>query len=130
MLQNQRDESTMRFCLNRIVFLGRVLAALQGPPNKMDSIGRPKARHFAAQPCGFLGCVMMLGGQSFERRSAAGRSTGGAMVHHARHRDIVYDVELVLRANRAALLGLLWAALLACVVSSLVFDVGQWLGAW
>jgi hypothetical protein len=73
---------------------------------------------------------MMPGGQSFERRSAAGRSTGGAMVRHARHQDIVHDVELVLRANRAALLGLLWAGLLACVVSSLVFDVGQWLGAW
>jgi hypothetical protein len=52
------------------------------------------------------------------------------MVHHARHHDIAHDVELVLRANRAALLGLLWTALLACVAGSLVFDVGQWLGAW
>jgi hypothetical protein len=51
------------------------------------------------------------------------------MFHHAgRH-----DVEFVLRANRAkraAILFLLWGALGACVVGSLVFDVGHWLGGW
>jgi hypothetical protein len=48
------------------------------------------------------------------------------MFHHAgRH-----DIELVLRANRAAMLVLLWGALVGCVVGSLVFDVGRWLGAW
>jgi hypothetical protein len=52
------------------------------------------------------------------------------MFHHAGRHDIAHDVELVLRANRVALLSLLWGALLACVVSSLVFDVGQWFGAW
>jgi hypothetical protein len=52
------------------------------------------------------------------------------MFHHVGRHDIAHDVELVLRANRVALLSLLWGALAACVVSSLVFDVGQWLGAW
>ena len=51
------------------------------------------------------------------------------MVRHA-GRHIEHDLEVVLRANRTALLSLLWAALLACVVGSLVFDVGHWLGAW
>jgi hypothetical protein len=51
------------------------------------------------------------------------------MVRHA-GRHIEHDFEVVLRANRTALLSLLWAALLACVVGSLVFDVGHWLGAW
>ena len=52
------------------------------------------------------------------------------MFHHAGRHDIAHDVDIVLRANRVALLSLLWGALAACVVSSLVFDVGQWLGAW
>jgi hypothetical protein len=52
------------------------------------------------------------------------------MPYHAGRHDIAHDVELVLRANRAALLSLLWGALIACVVGSLVFDVAQWLGAW
>jgi hypothetical protein len=52
------------------------------------------------------------------------------MFHHAGRHDIAHDVELVLRANRAAILFLLWGALGACVVGSLVFDVGHWLGGW
>ena len=52
------------------------------------------------------------------------------MFNHARRHDLAHDIGLVLRANRAALLSLLWVALIACVVSSLVFDVGQWLRAW
>ena len=52
------------------------------------------------------------------------------MFHHAGRHDIAHDVELVFRANRAAILILLWGALGACVVGSLVFDVGHWLGGW
>ena len=52
------------------------------------------------------------------------------MFHHAGRRDIAHDIELVLRANRTAMLILLWGALVACVVGSLVFDVGHWLGGW
>jgi hypothetical protein len=51
------------------------------------------------------------------------------MFHHAgRH-----GVEFVLRANRAkraAILFLLWGALGACVVGSLVLDIGHLLGCW
>jgi hypothetical protein len=54
------------------------------------------------------------------------REQEARMFHHAgRH-----DIELVLRADRAAMLVLLWGALVGCVVGSLVFDVGHWLGAW
>ena len=63
-------------------------------------------------------------------RSGAIEDRRRAMFHHVGRHDIAHDVELVLRANRVALLSLLWGALAACVVSSLVFDVGQWLGAW
>jgi hypothetical protein len=42
------------------------------------------------------------------------------MFHHAGRHDI----------NRAAILILLCGALGACVVGSLVFDVGHWLGGW
>jgi hypothetical protein len=52
------------------------------------------------------------------------------MFHHAGRHDIAHDIELVLRANRTAMLILLWGALVACVVGSLVFDVGHWLGGW
>ena len=52
------------------------------------------------------------------------------MFHHAGHHDVAHDIDLVLRANRAAILMLLWGALVACVVGSLVFDVGHWLGGW
>ena len=60
----------------------------------------------------------------------ADREQEAHMFHHAGRHDIAHDVELVLRANRAAILFLLWGALGACVVGSLVFDVGHWLGGW
>jgi hypothetical protein len=49
------------------------------------------------------------------------------MIHHADHH---FGVDDVLRVNRALLLSLLWAALLACVISSAVFDIGHWFHAW
>jgi len=49
------------------------------------------------------------------------------MARHADHHD---GFDVVLRANRALVLTLLWAALVACVVASLVYDVGDWLHAW
>ncbi len=36
---------------------------------------------------------------------------------------------VLLRANRAVVLSLLWVALAACIVGSLVFDVADWLNA-
>jgi hypothetical protein len=56
----------------------------------------------------------------------ADREQEAHMFHHAGRHDIAHDVELVLRANRAAILILFGA----CVVGSLVFDVGHWLGGW
>jgi len=52
---------------------------------------------------------------------------GDAVVRHADYHD---PFNIVLRANRAAVLALLWAALAACVISSLVYDVANWIGAW
>ena len=49
------------------------------------------------------------------------------MVRHADHHDGIY---ILLRVNRGLVLGLLWAALAACVVGSLIHDVGHWLNAW
>jgi hypothetical protein len=63
-------------------------------------------------------------------RNGGDREQEARMFHHAGRHDIAHDIELVLRANRAAMLVLLWGALVACVVGSLVFDVGHWLGAW
>ena len=60
----------------------------------------------------------------------ADREQEAHMFHHAGRHDIAHDVELVLRANRAAILFLLWGALGACVVGSLVLDIGHLLGCW
>ena len=49
------------------------------------------------------------------------------MVRHAGHHD---GIDVVLRANRILVLSLLWAALAACVVGSLAYDVGRWIDAW
>jgi len=49
------------------------------------------------------------------------------MVRHADHHD---GFESLVRVNRTLLLSLLWAALAACVVSSVIYDVGHWLHAW
>ena len=63
-------------------------------------------------------------------RNGGDREQEARMFHHAGRHDIAHDIELVLRANRAAMLVLLWGAPVACVIGSLVFDVGHWLGAW
>jgi hypothetical protein len=60
----------------------------------------------------------------------ADREQEARMFHHAGSHDIAHDVELVLRANQVASLSLLRGALGACVLGSLVFDVGHWLGGW
>jgi hypothetical protein len=49
------------------------------------------------------------------------------MVRHANDHD---PFHILLRANRILVLALLWAALAACIVGSLVFDVADWLNAW
>ena len=49
------------------------------------------------------------------------------MVRHVNHHD---QFSFLLRTNRALALALLWAALAACVVGSLVYDVADWVGAW
>jgi hypothetical protein len=49
------------------------------------------------------------------------------MVRHADHHD---GIDVVLRANRVLVLSLLWAALAACVISSVVYDVAHWVNAW
>jgi hypothetical protein len=54
------------------------------------------------------------------------------MVRHASYHDPFRFLLLrfLLRMNRVVVLGLLWAALAACVIGSLVFDVADWLSAW
>ena len=52
---------------------------------------------------------------------------GDAVVRHADYHE---QFNIVLRANRAVVLALLWAALAACVISSLVYDVSNWISAW
>jgi hypothetical protein len=49
------------------------------------------------------------------------------MVRHAGHHD---GIDTVLHANKVAVLTLLWVALAACVVSSLVYDVARWIDVW
>jgi hypothetical protein len=53
--------------------------------------------------------------------------SGDTVVRHLNHHD---QFNFLLRTNRAVLLALLWAALAACVVASLVYDVADWVGAW
>ena len=49
------------------------------------------------------------------------------MVRHAKYDD---PFHVLLRANRTVVLALLWAALAACVVGSLVADIADWISAW
>jgi hypothetical protein len=49
------------------------------------------------------------------------------MVRHAGHHD---GIDALLHANKVAVLSLLWVALAACVVSSLVYDVARWIDVW
>ena len=53
--------------------------------------------------------------------------SGDNVVRHVNHHD---QFSTLLRTNRAVVLALLWAALAACVVCSLVYDVADWIGAW
>ena len=50
-----------------------------------------------------------------------------AVVRQVDHRDW-FDV--LFRANRVIVLGLLWSALVTCMISSVVYDVWHWLNAW
>jgi hypothetical protein len=56
--------------------------------------------------------------------------TGRSEAVMLRHADLHDGFEALLRANRALMLGLVWGALAACVVSSVIYDVGHWLHAW
>jgi hypothetical protein len=49
------------------------------------------------------------------------------MVRHANYHD---PFHVLLRMNRSVVLALLWAALAACIVGSLAFDIADWLNAW
>jgi hypothetical protein len=49
------------------------------------------------------------------------------MVRHAGHHD---GLDAVLRANKVAVLGLLWTALAVCIVGSLVYDIARWINIW
>jgi hypothetical protein len=53
--------------------------------------------------------------------------SGDTVVRHVNHHD---QFNFLLRTNRTVVLALLWAALAACVVASLVYDVADWVGAW
>jgi hypothetical protein len=53
--------------------------------------------------------------------------SGDTVVRHLNHHD---QFNFLLRTNRTVVLALLWAALAACVVASLVYDVADWVGAW
>jgi hypothetical protein len=47
-----------------------------------------------------------------------------------RHVNRKGPFHVLLRANRFLMLAVLWAALAACIVGSLAFDVADWLSAW
>ncbi len=49
------------------------------------------------------------------------------MVRQVGHSD---GFDTIVRANRTLLLGVLWGALLACVVAASVYDVGRWISLW
>jgi hypothetical protein len=49
------------------------------------------------------------------------------VVRHVNYHD---QFSFLLRTNRTVVLALLWAALVACVVGSLAYDVADWINAW
>jgi hypothetical protein len=49
------------------------------------------------------------------------------VVRHLNQHD---QFNFFLRTNRAVALAVLWAALAACVVGSMVYDVADWISAW
>jgi len=40
------------------------------------------------------------------------------------------DRDLVQRANRAVLLGLLWSGFAACAIGALAYDIALWMKGW
>jgi len=54
-------------------------------------------------------------------------SNGDTVARHLNQHD---PFDWLLRTNRAVVLGVLWAALAACVVASMVYDVADWISAW
>jgi hypothetical protein len=53
--------------------------------------------------------------------------SGDTVVRHVNYHD---QFNVLLRTNRTVVLALLWAALAACVLGSLVYDVADWVSAW
>jgi hypothetical protein len=49
------------------------------------------------------------------------------MVRHASNFD---GFDTIIRANRTILLGLLWGALIGCVVAASIYDIGRWVNLW
>jgi hypothetical protein len=60
-----------------------------------------------------------------ENRNAMAR--GEAVAQRAKHCE---PFHFLLRANRIVVLAVLWAALAACIVGALAFDLADWLSAW
>jgi hypothetical protein len=54
-------------------------------------------------------------------------ATGDTVVGHLNQHD---QLNSLLRTNRAVVLAVLWTALAACVVGSMVYDVADWISAW
>jgi hypothetical protein len=54
-------------------------------------------------------------------------SSGDTVARHLNQHD---QFNSLLRTNRAVVLAVLWAALAACVVGSMVYDVADWISAW
>ena len=52
---------------------------------------------------------------------------GTPVIRHVNYHD---QFNFLLRTNRTVVLALLWAALAACVVGSLAYDVADWIKAW
>jgi hypothetical protein len=48
----------------------------------------------------------------------------------ARRSKFTDPFHFLLRANRIIVLAVLWAALAACIVGALAFDIADWLSAW
>ncbi len=67
--------------------------------------------------------VSAMAGLSPKKRD----SNGDSMVRQLNHHD---QFNILLRANRTVVLAVLWVALAACVVGSVIYDVADWIGAW
>ena len=46
------------------------------------------------------------------------------------HLAHLIDKKVVLRANRALALGLVWASLAFCALAAVVYDIHHWIKAW